>query len=100
VLRDCADKSPAWRARWLVAHIDELDDDIDEVADLSLERAYSDRSKGVTVLFDPEGDPTDRADAAKAWMAEHLDADQLTVVPEPAPREVVDMAAFAARRGR
>ncbi len=100
-LQACGSKSPEWRARWVTAHVDGLGDEIDEVADDSLDHMYrAAAGAGITLVFDPEDDPTDRADLARAWMAEHLGCDQLTVVPESAAPEVVDMAAFAARRGR
>ncbi|HEY5658344.1 MAG TPA: hypothetical protein VIY27_11210 [Myxococcota bacterium] len=100
--KECAGRSDEWTERWAAEHVGKLDDDIEHEADKALERAYRSKlGKGASLVFDEEGEPADRAAAARAWLQEELALDEIAVVPTSpasADRKVVDLAAYAARR--
>lgn len=98
----CAEEGPLVRARWLDEYLDRLTDRLHDVCDASLDRAYRQRPvSGLTVVVDEEWEVDERVEAARAWLEEHLDCDELSVMPDlprRVPDGVVDMAAFALRR--
>ena len=99
IKRACAGRSVEWIARWAAEHVDRLREDIDIEADAALARAYRQKvGGGVSVVWEEEDEPEDRAALARTWLADELGIDEIAVVPEPAHPGVVDMAAFAARQ--
>jgi hypothetical protein len=96
---ECHGQSVAWTSRWAAALIEHLAEEIEGEADDALSRAYRQRAGGGTsIVWEEEGDPEDRAAAARAWLDREWGCDELVVVPEPSPEGVIDLAAFAARQ--
>ncbi len=98
--RECeGGRSEEWVERWASAHVEELDADIDDEADRALLRAYRGTGSGMAIVWDEEGEPEERAEAARAWLRQaDIGLDELLVVPAPPAAGVVDLASYAGRR--